>query len=94
MTPQIPATEFQRLVVEQAIALAREMETTADRAPDGRVLQRLEGLLLTQGRDFLRNALEQLTQHTADEAVKKGGPHGPATAANAPATKAVPPARS
>ena len=67
-------SEFQRLVVEQALALAREVEMTAGAAPDGRVLDRCEGLLLTRGRDFLRNVLQGMAQHTADEAVKKGGP--------------------
>ena len=86
-------TEYQRLIVEQALALARELERAAAAAPHGRVLQRAEGLLLTQGRDFLRGALEQHAQCTADEAVKKGGPPGPA-AGGPPATKATPPAPS
>ena len=89
----VPDTDFQRLIVEQALALARELERTAATAPHGRVLQRAEGLLLTRGRDFLRNALEQLARATADEAVKKGGPPGPA-AGDPPATKATPPAPS
>jgi hypothetical protein len=87
-------SEYQRLVVEQALALAREVETTATQAPDGQVLGRCEGLLLTRGRDFLATVLQQMAQHTADEAVKKGGLHEPAPAADAPATKAVRPARS
>jgi hypothetical protein len=87
-------SEFQRLVVEQALALAREVETTAVQSPDGQVLRRCEGLLVTRGRDFLTTVLQQMTQHTADEAVKKGGPHEPVPAAIAPATKEVRPARS
>ena len=80
-------TDFQRLVVEHALALAREMETTAGQAPHGQVLGRCEGLLLTRGRDFLTTVLEQVSQHTADEAVKKGGPLGPARAVGRPVTK-------
>ena len=87
-----PETDFQRLVVEQALALAREVEAVAGTAPRGRVLDRCEGLLLTRGKDFLRGVLERLAQHTADEAVKKGGPE-PATADAAYATKATPRAR-
>ena len=79
-------SDFQRLVVEQALALAREVESTAGAAPAGRVLDRCEGLLLTRGRDFLLTVLQGMAQHTADEAVKKGGPE-PATAATAFATK-------
>jgi hypothetical protein len=86
-------SEFQRFVIEQALALAREVETTAGQAPDGQVLRRCEGLLVIRGRDFLTQVLQQMTQHTADEAVKKGGPHEPAPAAIAPATKGARPAR-
>ena len=92
--PITPDTEFQRLVAEQAMALAREVESTAARAPDGQVLGRCEGLLFTRGREFLATVLQQMAQHTADEAVKKGGPHGPVPAADAPVTKGVRPARS
>ena len=87
-----PETDFQRLVVEQALALAREVEAAAGAAPHGRVLDRSEGLLLTRGKDFLLNVLQGLAQHTADEAVKKGG--APASAATASATRATPRARS
>ena len=88
----VPDTGFQRLVVEQALALAREVESAAGTAPPGRVLDRCEGLLLTRGKDFLLTVLQGMAQHTADEAVKKGG--GPATVGTASATKARPPARS
>ena len=92
-TASVPVdTDFQRLVVEQALALAREVESTAA-APDGRVLDRCEGLLLTRGREFLNGVLQGMAQHTADEAVKKGGP-GLATAATASATKGPRRARS
>lgn len=43
-------TDFRRLVVERALALAREVESTAGAAPPGRVLDRCEGSLLTRGR--------------------------------------------
>lgn len=77
--PIQPMTEFQRMASERAIALAREMEAAAASAPDGAVISRLESLLLGQGRENQRIMLEQMMQHTADEAVKKGGPHLPTT---------------
>jgi hypothetical protein len=79
-------TDFQRLVVEQALALAREVESAAAAAPDGRGLDRCEGVLLTRGREFLTTVLQPMAQHTADEAVKKGGSREPAGAATASAT--------
>lgn len=82
-----PLTDFQRLVVEQALALAREVESTAAAAPDGRVLDRLETVLLTRGREFLTGVLQSMAQHTADEAVKKGGSPAPVTAPTASATR-------
>ena len=69
-TPLSPETPFQRLVVEQALALARELESTGAAAPDGQVLHRAEELLLGRGRDFLRTTLEQFAQQTADESSK------------------------
>ena len=95
MTPtSVPVdTDFQRLVVEQALALAREVESTAGSAPDGKILDRCEGLLLTRGRDFLPTVLQGMAQHTADEAVKKGGLEL-AIAATASATRGPRRARS
>ena len=69
-----PPTDSQRLVVERALALVREVESTAGAAPHGRVLDRSEGLLLTRGQDFLLTVLRGMARHTADGAVKKGGP--------------------
>jgi predicted Zn-dependent protease len=94
-TTSAPDTDFQRLVVEQALALAREMETTAAAAaPQGKVLHQCEGLLLTRGREFLLQTLQAMAQHTADEAVKKKSSLAAATAATACGTKGRPPARS
>ena len=90
MTASVPVdTDFQRLVVEQALALAREVESTAGAAPHGR----RESLLLTRGRQFLTGVLPSMARHTADGAVEKGGPEL-ATAATASATKGPRRARS
>ena len=92
MTASVPvATDFQRLVVEQAVA--REVETTAGAAPNGRVLDRGETVLLTRGREFLTGVLQAMALHTADLAVRKGGSER-ATAATASATKGPRRARS
>ena len=93
MTASVPVeTDFQRLVVEQALALAREVESAAGTAPPGRVLDRCEGLLLTRGKEFLTTVLQSMARHTADEAVKKGG--AGATAGTPSGTRARPRARS
>lgn len=68
-------TELQRMAAERAIALTRELESVAAKASNGQVIQSLEQLLLSKGRDDQRLILEELMQHTADEAVKKGGAH-------------------
>ena len=95
MPTTIPVdNDFQRLVVEQALALAREMEATATAAPQRKGLHQCEGLLLTRGREFLLRTLQAMAQHPADEAVKKGGSPVPTTAATACDTKGRPPARS
>ena len=92
-TASVPvATDFQRLVVEQAVA--REVETTAGAAPNGRVLDRGETVLLTRGREFLTGVLQAMARHTADLAVKKGGSRGRATAPTASATRGTPGAPS
>jgi hypothetical protein len=70
-TPICVETDFQRLIVERALALAQELEKTSEQAPDGQVLHQVESLLLTHGREFLTKTLEQTLQLTADQSVKK-----------------------
>jgi hypothetical protein len=60
----------QRLIVEQAFVLAKELETAAESAPDGQVIDRCESFLLGNGRDFLRRVLESTLQSRA-EALEK-----------------------
>jgi hypothetical protein len=82
-----PQTEFQRQAMERVYLLACEMEAVSAAAPDGQVIHQLEKLLLTQGRDFQRQLLEDKMQYTADEVVKKGGPHEPVRAVRRDGTK-------
>ena len=71
-------TPLQRLIVERALALARELEATADSAPAGQIIDRCESLLLGDGREFLRRALEDTLQARVDALEKKPGRAGPA----------------
>jgi hypothetical protein len=80
-------TPLQRLIVERALALAKELEATADSAPVGQVIDRCESLLLGNGREFLRRALEDTLQAQVDALEKKGLPAGPAPAARPAATR-------
>lgn len=74
-------TPLQRLIVERALALAKELEATAGSAPRGRIIDRCEALLLGHGREFLRRALEDTLQAQIDALEKKGRPAGPASVA-------------
>jgi hypothetical protein len=70
-------TPLQRLIVERALALARELEATAGSAPMGQIIDRCESLLLDAGRDFLRRTLEDTLQAQVEALEKKGVPAGP-----------------
>jgi hypothetical protein len=74
-------TPLQRLIVERALALAQELEATAGSAPAGQIIDRCESLLLGNGREFLRLALEDTLQAQVDALEKKGRPAGPAPVA-------------
>ena len=67
-------TPSQRLIVEQAFVLAQELESVADSARDGQVIDRCESFLLSNGRDFLRRVLESTLQVRAEDLEKKGAP--------------------
>jgi hypothetical protein len=67
-------TPTQRLVVEQALVMAKELEAAADSAPEGQVIDRCESFLLGFGRDFLRRVLESTIQARAEDLEKKVAP--------------------
>jgi hypothetical protein len=96
MTPNTPlaADPTEALLREQADALIRDLIATGDAAPDGHVLARLEGFLLTRGREFLRRALEAAAQAQAAGVEKKGRRRGPVRAATAAPVKGSPAATS
>ena len=58
-------TPLQRLLAEQALAFAKELERAAAAAPDGQVLDRCERVALTTGRELLRKALADTLKHQA-----------------------------
>jgi hypothetical protein len=60
------------LVVEQALAMYREMQRTARAAPDGQVLAQVEQLAVTRGREFICKSLEAVLNEEAHEVEKKG----------------------
>ena len=64
-------TEFQRLLMERALAMAQELERAGAAAADGHVLEELEMLAVARGRDFTRGALEGALQRQVDEVEKK-----------------------
>jgi hypothetical protein len=70
------------LVVEQALAMYREMERTANAAPDGQVLAQVEQLAVIRGREFMRRSLEAVLNQQAEEVEKKGRAAEPAPAAD------------
>jgi hypothetical protein len=74
-------TPLQRLLVERALAFAKELEQVADAAPDGLVLDRCESVALATGREFLRTALADALERQAAAADGKKGHRGPAPAA-------------
>jgi hypothetical protein len=81
------------LIVEQALALVRELRQTCQSAPHGHVLAQAEVVALARGRELTRQALEAVLNQQA-EAVEKKGRRDEAAPAKAPAkTKARPHAR-
>jgi hypothetical protein len=69
------------LVVEQALAMYREMRDAARNAPDGQVLDRAESLAVTRGRELTRKSLEAVLAEETQAVEKKGRRAGRARAA-------------
>lgn len=64
-------TELQQLLMERALAMAEELERAGAAAPDGKVLDILEGLAVDRGRDLTRSALEGALQREVEDFEKK-----------------------
>jgi hypothetical protein len=87
-------TTLQALLLEQALLLARQLEATADSAPDGLVLSRVEALAVPAAREVARQAVQATLQARAQAAEKKGRPAAPAPAGAACGTRTPPAATS
>src|SRR6516162_8555666 len=87
-------TPLQALLLEQALLLAQQLQTTADAAPDGQVLARVEALAVPAARELARRAVQATLQAQAAAAEKKGRPAAPAPAAAASGTRGGPAATS
>ena len=86
-------TELGSILVEQALAMARELEVVTDAAPDGQALAVGEVAAVRLGRELTRVALQAALQRQAGPAEKKGAPGGRALAAAAAASRARRPGR-
>jgi hypothetical protein len=73
-------TPLQALLVEQALLLARQLQSTAEAAPDGQVLARVEALAVPAARELAPQAVQATLQAQAEAAEKKGRPAAPAPA--------------
>ncbi len=80
-------TPLQALLLEQALLLAQQLEATADAAPDGLVLSRVEALAVPAARELARQAVQATLQAQAQAAEKKGRPAAPAPAGAACGTR-------
>jgi hypothetical protein len=78
-------TPLEALLLEQALLLARQLQSTADAAPDGQVLARVEAAAVPAGRELTRLAVEAALQGQAAVAEKKGPSAASAPAAGASA---------
>jgi hypothetical protein len=67
-------------IVEQALAMYREMKEAADAAPDGTVFDTAESLTVAEGREFMRRSLEIVPHDQAEGVEKKGLSAEPARA--------------
>ena len=72
--------EAQFLALQRAAHFLAEMHQLAQAAPNGQVLQTLEGHALDGGRQFLRDVLQSATQQRVDHDEKKGATHAAARA--------------
>jgi hypothetical protein len=92
MNPRIfrAETPLQTLRVEQALLLAKQLEHTANAAPDGQVLAHVEALAVPAARELARQAVQAALQAQAETAEKKGRRLAPVAADAASGTRATP----
>jgi len=64
-------TPLQALMMEQALSMAKQLEETGRKAPDGQVLDQLETKVMQMGREFMRQSLQVAMQTEIEEVEKK-----------------------
>jgi hypothetical protein len=64
-------TPLERLLVEQALLMARELQQATTAAEHGRVLERCEDAAVERSRELTRRAIEQAAQQYIDGQGKK-----------------------
>lgn len=69
-------TPLEALLVEQALALAQQLQQTATEAPDGQVLAQVEAVAVPAGRELVRRAVEATLQAQAAGVEQKGPRRG------------------
>ncbi len=81
-------TPMHALLLEQALLRAQQLEATADAAPDGQVLSRVEALAVPAARELARQAVQATLQAQAHAAEKKGRrPAAAPAATSSPGTR-------
>ncbi len=75
--------DFEALVVEQALAFARELKTSGEAAADGQVLAAVEQVAVVQGRELARKSLDAALQLHGETVEKKARRDGRVRAAEA-----------
>ena len=83
-------TPLQALLVEQALLLARQLESAAQAAPDGQGLARVEALAVPAARERARQAVQATLPAQAAGAETKGRRAAPVPGDAAWGTKATP----
>jgi len=86
--------ELESILVEQALAMARELELVSDAAPDGPVLAVSELAAIRAGRELTRRALEATLQRQSAPAEQNARPGEPAPAVVSGSSKTRRPRRS
>jgi hypothetical protein len=69
------------LLVEQMLAMVRELRSVCQTAPDGHVLAQAEKIAVERGRELTRKTLENVLNEQAKEVEKKGRRRGNVLAA-------------
>lgn len=64
------------LLVEQMLAMVRELRDVCKTAPDGHVLAEAEQIAVERGRELTRKTLENVLNEQAQEVEKKGRRRG------------------